>query len=310
MSRFGQQFLSEVAVRGYVTAFVDLLGLSNRLLGLDALCRPENHANAKQIVGRSLAPVRFLRKSFEEFYRSFESAHSEALEANVQQLPEPLHQLWKELHTHESVIHWYSDCVSISVPINSESNVTTMRGICSMFNALSVVYLQMLASHQPMRGGVEIGFGAEITDGEVIGSCLAKAYRIEQRANTPRICIGAEVLRLIEHETERRQSEPTDAICGYLARLSKSCLMVDSDEAVCINPLNPRFLKSLHREPRAKILYESFGFILAELRRATVAGDASLITKYEWLRDVFSHADLESCIRANSKDHSGWDQLE
>jgi len=304
MSRFGQQFLPEVEVRGYVTAFVDLLGLSNKLLQLDALCDPQNHANAKQIIGRSLAPVRTMRRAFEDFYRSFESHRDPVMEEQVHNLPLPLQQLWNETHTYESVVHWFSDCVSVSVPISENSDLTTMRGIFSMFSSLSVVYLQMLAMHQAIRGGVEVGYGVEITQGEVIGSSLAKAYRVEQVARYPRICIGGELLGMVEHYARQDTSEPPEVLCKFFACSSKECLMTDLDGAVCINPLNTRFLKALDRNTRARIIYNAFVFVHQEVRTARDSQNQSLLKKYEWLRDSFARIDLESCMQAASKDLS------
>jgi hypothetical protein len=47
---------------------------------------------------------------------------------------------------------------------------------------------------RPVRGGIEIGLGAELDDREIFGSGISEAYRLESKiADWPRILIGKQL---------------------------------------------------------------------------------------------------------------------
>ncbi len=283
MSHIPEHFAKEFQVRGYITAFVDLLGLSNTLVELDQIYDNADEAHVRSIVKRSFAPVRNVRKAFEDFYRAFEGVSGRTVPEGMESLGPEFQRIWKEGHKHEAVLHWFSDCVSVSVPI-SDSNVTTMHDVVALFGSLSSTMLQMLLRRQPVRGGVAIGYGAEITKGEIVGSSLAHAYSLESKvAKWPRIVVGAGLVKMLEKEAAATGNTPEEKTIIGLASHALSLVFRDLDGEVSITPFSEAALMTFALDDRIQAAYIALSFAHSALTRYSREGNATLAERYEML---------------------------
>ncbi|RJO66025.1 MAG: hypothetical protein C4523_14200 [Myxococcales bacterium] len=194
----------DVEIRGYLTAFVDLLGLSNRLLEFEKIGQfigGEIPEDFKKEAARTAVSAEWLRDSFITFYQA-------QTDPQGQLPPGPLSAeqlaIWNRQFPDPPTIQWFSDCILVSIPIRSEWPVSFYRSLHSLVLACAMAQIRALVLKLPARGGIAIGYGARLNTGEILGAGLAKAYQLESKeANYPRILIDPELI-----DTAKPPSKP------------------------------------------------------------------------------------------------------
>lgn len=185
----------DIEVRGYLTAFVDLLGFSNRLLDMEKIPHFQENVipeDFEKEVGGTVRAAEWLRDGFSTFYQA-------CSDPSTRQPPAPLEPEQIEVGNRRfpdpPSIQWFSDCILVSVPIKPEWPVSFYRSLRSLIIACAITQLRAVALKIPARGGISLGYGARLNTGEILGAGLAKAYQLESKeALYPRILIDPELV--------------------------------------------------------------------------------------------------------------------
>jgi hypothetical protein len=152
-------------LENYLVIFLDVLGQSDKFEQLRLPRTTDEHAAVQEVMRDTVGFVSDLRARFGIQFSAFEAG----LLKN-QPSVEKFHPTFVGL----------SDSFVTSVPIRNEDQHLTPN--IRMFSALSaacVVMLTSLASNHALRGGVDLDLATEMAPGEVYGTALMRAYRLE-----------------------------------------------------------------------------------------------------------------------------------
>ena len=233
------QALETWHLRQTVTAFVDLLGLSNALEALDRIVDEDlEEPSARPIVQTSIGRVLRFRALFDTAFNEMSSRK----EKQPKGLPEDLVGLWKQSLESDVRISHFSDCALINVIVQRRNLLATARGMIHLCSSLGYACLRMMAEGQLVRGGIDTGV-AIAPDGEqeVLGSGLVHSYGLECRvAEDPRICIGPRFLGLLSAMTPPSDArEPESLVLRRNLDVIRSFLIGDLDGLPRLQILHP-----------------------------------------------------------------------
>jgi hypothetical protein len=179
---------------------------------------------AKQTFG----VVEGIRESFRGFYKTYSDSKREIRH----ELRPEQERIFQQLRRCDKLIfHGFSDTFFTLVPLGSESDLETavaLNGVAAGLKACSVTMLHALAAGHALRGGIEVGLGAPLRDGDVYGPAISEAHYLESRiAHSPRIVIGNELIEyLSDHAVEEGQA-PADV---YINAMANHCLEFVADD--------------------------------------------------------------------------------
>lgn len=99
-------------------------------------------------------------------------------------------------------------------------------GVYGCFNACCMLHLLALSLKRPIRGGIDVGLGIDLTDDEVYGPVLERAHFLESKvADYPRIVLGDDLTAYLD-ELEHQKVALTNLgfLAPHFASLSKQLI--------------------------------------------------------------------------------------
>jgi hypothetical protein len=141
--------------------------------------------------------------------------------------------------------------------------------------------LTALCECQPIRGGIEVGPGLELSDEEVYGSVLEKAHFIESKlADYPRIVVGDELLKYLEVIGPRTRGTPFGPTIESLASRAKQLVTQDGDGLWMLDFLGERAAELSKTEERQKLFALAQDYIDEQKRIAYDGQDYKHLSRY------------------------------
>lgn len=278
----------EFVVRGYATAFLDLLGLANQLGQLEAFAEPDmDRAKGIPLLRQSVGNILRFRKLLGDYYNQL--GQSPLAQQHRAELDAEQARLFDRAMTHKTVMRWFSDCCIISVPVEQNAFDQHLNGLARMLFGLAFSTIGMLAQGQPIRGGIDIGYAVEVEPGEILGSSLTKAYDLEKSARVPRIAVGSDLIGILQELRSTTSEDPESRVIRGLAGICAGLLCQDSDGVWIVD-----FLGESMRARIAELPYDGFALVQASFRfvcekcaSLREQADPSLQAKYEWLHEYY-----------------------
>lgn len=285
-------------VQNYAVAFFDLLGASNALEGLNALNDP--HRDREEVVHAvecAWRPVWWMRKAFEDY---FSTALNNNLSSPSAMLLSPqkrreLSRLLKKRVIGQSI----SDSVVFSVPFyDTDDHYQPMVGITTMLDACSAMVPVMLASGEFMnpgvgtapRGGIELGAGAGVSDGEVISAGLVHAYKLEKSADWPRVAVGPTMIECLEDVAQTPGDSNPIAIGRELAKKALLRIRREENGSSYLDPLSADLRSSLGESYEFMLPY-AYRFSRRKAAELSAIGNVKDANKYQNVVQYFeAHA--------------------
>ena len=149
----------------------------------------------------------------------------------------------------------FSDCVSISMPLNPEHNISDSFGI--FINVIRLYQLILLDNNILIRGGISVGGHFENSN-IIFSDALVKSYKLEsQNAIYPRILVDKELILEIE---KNLINYPENSKIFY--ELYGDTLLKDWDDEVFISPIgifnNIKNLNNVFDETELKNMFDDY----------------------------------------------------
>jgi hypothetical protein len=149
----------------------------------------------------------------------------------------------------------FSDCVSISMPLNPEHNISDSFGI--FINVIRLYQLILLDNNILIRGGISVGGHFENSN-IIFSDALVKSYKLEsQNAIYPRILVDKELILEIE---KNLINYPENSKIFY--ELYGDTLIKDWDDEVFISPIgifnNIKNLNNVFDETELKNMFDDY----------------------------------------------------
>lgn len=240
-------------------------------------------ANLKETAGVVIA--------FRQMFRRFFEAAAQPT-GRADSLPEPQRAEMVNA-TVSNVLCWgVSDAIFVAVPLAWTRHPAARVGdVFKSLLAAGSMWLAGLSTNHPIRGGMEIGTGIDIEQGEIYGQALEAAYRLESMvAGYPRIVVGSKCVEFLK--AVRRGALVTDDGSRMAAGLADLCLAMlwkDTDGHMVVDGLGQTMLKQSRAVPDLRDQFSrAYTNVCARDREFRDAGNAKLAARYEALRAYFN----------------------
>lgn len=267
----------------YVVAFVDLLGQQGHLRSLKGLpdkSKPEEMQEFVKALKNTYGVVTGMRKAFTNFFNGFTRENPWAAKLRPDQ-----RKIYKQLTSEPIQFQKFSDSAIVYLPLRTDRFKVPCSGIFGVLGASASTLIFSLAGGHPVRGGIDLGVGLEISRGEFYGSALARAHTLESKvASYPRVVVGQE---LVTYLTFTAQQNPIDIYSQANKDAAKICLdllATDDDGCVFIDFLGAGCKEHMTNALPSEVVELCYRFVCNELNRHEQEKDEKLIQRYNKLK--------------------------
>lgn len=263
----------------HLVAFLDVLGQRNRFKSLRLPKTPEESTEVGEVLRQTAGFVIDLRRTFADQFQWFEAGLTRVRQATG-----------ASVHPKSM---GFSDSFVTSVPLqNPGGDLIAIISVFSSLAAAAIVMLTSLASKHPLRGGVDVGLATEISQDEIYGTALERAYLLESRdAGYPRIVVGDELWNYLQVGLANFQRQTTPDAKSIAAIIGKmmGLISIDGDGKRILDYLGPVILEIPGTDQKARELMvkPAYEFVLSEQERVNQNGDPKLMARYKAFRNYF-----------------------
>ncbi|MCB9920520.1 MAG: hypothetical protein H6832_19110 [Planctomycetes bacterium] len=281
----------------YCTAFIDLLGLSNKLDELGRIIPGGmEKKEATPFVRASIGAILNMRQRLEQWLADFDDPERQA--RMLDSLPPAMQEDYRAAQAGKATVQWFTDCAYINSSVDLSSPLAAIRGLLSQFAGIASAQLLLLLEGQRLRGGIETGFAMDLGSGEIIGSGSTSAYRLESTvALYPRVVVGSRLWTLLEEmQTPGSFEEFTNdkrlaAVAREQSKYLRGFIRLDFDDLPVIDPVSPQILRSMAREPFELDFGTPLENLQPELDESYSKGDLKLYQKLKYAEKVLDRGD-------------------
>ncbi len=154
---------------------VDVLGQRGKLKGVRFPSNAEEAAELAKLIRDTVGFVEQLRR---EFRRWFDGVGKPT--AVLDEIPVEQREAFLAARRTDVRLLGFSDTTVAWVSMQGDPTQNVpVNGVYAALTAACVIYLWSLANGQALRGGVDVGFGVELSANEVYGPVLESSYRLE-----------------------------------------------------------------------------------------------------------------------------------
>jgi hypothetical protein len=232
----------------YCIAFLDILGQRRILRELAHLSLKDEEA--RKLVIETSGYVLGLRKQLDQAFEGLRQL-TPILDSIP---PEPR----KRIEAAKNIVKYrgFSDSLIMSVKFEGDAEqFGPMTGIFGCLSACSILHLIALAGKRPIRGGIDVGYGLNLTEEETYGPVLESAHFLEsQIADYPRIVVGKGLPRYLDTVEREAPATPFGNAARQLATRCKTYLVKDSDGVEMLDVLG--FVASFGESERHLPLFQ------------------------------------------------------
>jgi hypothetical protein len=257
----------ELPVGWYLVAFVDVLGQSKLLRQMRVLPDETNQRQMQEFIdllNKTAGVVKSLRDVFHSFFEGYGKLNTDLKS------------------------YMFSDFVVFFLSLGE--NKTPFEGIFAVLASGASTLLMMLSGGHAIRGGIDIGIGIELSDGDVYGAALAKAYDLESKtARYPRIVIGDNLFNYI-HKNAKQNINVLRSTNDKTAYDCTRLLGIDDDGLPFLDYLGEGFKQDIAKNClRPGTVKRAYDFVMHESARCKRDKEPKLAFRYSLLRNYFEH---------------------
>lgn len=190
----------------YLVAFIDVLGQRNLLREMHDLPEKNNKKQMAEFVAlfkKTVGTVTGMRNLFLNYFKGSSLEHFILSEFNPEQ-----QKILQQAKSNPLKSHMFSDFVILFLPLRDDVNKVPVSGVYSVLGAIASTFLAMLAIGHAIRGSIDVGVGMELSDDEIYGAALARAYQFGDKncaVSTSRIRRYAYYISAVETINNQRR---------------------------------------------------------------------------------------------------------
>ena len=160
-----------------------------------------------------------------------------------------------------------------------------MNGIYAVLFSAAGMMATALAAGIPLRGGVEIGLGIDLSENEIYGRGLVLAHDLESiLAGYPRILVGPELAQFLSRIATGTGDSMGAQRARFLAEQCVSLVHQDTDDLTAIDFLGRGMRNVEGFQPEVATGYR---FVIEQQEEAASHGDLKLFARYGRLRRYY-----------------------
>lgn len=227
----------------YIVAIVDILGQSEKLAHLEidpAISREsEEFKRFKLLFNETFGVVIDFRESIKNL-NDLLAKESEKPEF----IPLAYSERYRKCSKANVSCDFFSDLAILSICLTK--NFAVSASLSSLFVNLSLLFLNSLAKGVPLRGAIDVGQGMKMDEGDIYGSGLNRAYKLERdEADYPRIVFGRTFINYFEALSKMDPDTFEKARNLDILESLKPYIEEDSDGEYILSYLASRFIEGL-----------------------------------------------------------------
>ena len=277
---------SDTHLAYYLVLVSDVLGQRSRLRALKDLPNSPNEMQAAiRVLKDTVGVVLFWRQGFRDFLAAWRR-HSPFFE----QLPDQAKESLRRALSCSISLRQFSDSVVMSVCLLDDEceGCNTLSGVLGALLAACGMHALSLCGKHPMRGGVDVGLGMPLPEGDVYGPALERAVYLESEvAGFPRIAVGTELVRYLDSMAARPVASPFGTLAKHFAQASRRLLYTDIDGVVALDFLGEEFRAHDGNSVLGEVLPEAYHFVRTTQRSCHQQKDKKLSERYDMLWAYF-----------------------
>ena len=279
----------DVIAFNYCVSFLDLLGQRQALHGqglLPTLGSEEEKQAFDQAIKDTIGPIQRLQISAEAMMRAALGPHKNSPFRSS--LAPELQREWGEMQrTHVTTQRW-SDGLMLYVCLGDTDVKCPVKGTFNVFALAGGLCFIGLASHCPIRGGIDIAWAVELHKGELYGAAVARAYELESEcAQYPRIVVGPRVVDYMKAQKANTGQDRFSRFNGALADVCLSMLTLDADGLWFLDYLGETFQRLVSQEQHPVLYRAALDYVTDQAKHHRVSGNTKLATRYSRLERYF-----------------------
>ncbi|UYV11951.1 MAG: hypothetical protein NCW75_11665 [Phycisphaera sp.] len=198
----------------------------------------------------------------------------------------------------------FSDTFLVYAPLQTSKRERTVLPVFGVLFGCCLTMLQSLASGIPVRGGIDVGVGIELSESNFYGPSLATAHYLENKiARYPRIVVCENAVSMLDAIIDGTshfigQDELLNEISRRAAEDCRALLTQDDDEEWIIDYLGPHVSEVFKRLPiepleMNTLRMSAHAFAQKELARFQQLADETHAARYSRLCAYFVRRGLE-----------------
>lgn len=279
----------KLPVGWYLVAFVDVLGqrhLLRQMRGLPDETDQKQMAEFIALLKKTAGAVKSLRDIFHSFFEGWDNRHLDLNELTPHQK-----NLFLQFKGNPLKSHMFSDSVILFLSLRDDVNKGPMDGVYAILASAASTFLMMLYGGHVVRGGIDIGVGIELRDGELYGAALSRAYELESKAaQYPRIVLGDDLIKYIQFHRSKSDGDFFVLANKKAAELSARLIAIDNDGLPFLDYLGKGFKQDIAKDHlNPDIVEKAYDFVMNESAKCQNAMDSKLAFRYTLLRNYFEH---------------------
>lgn len=273
----------------YCTCFIDLLGQKNALKGeglLPSGNTEEEQSNALKNFQKSIRPIIVLHRAEKNILEGIISQNQNSpLRAS---LSTEQQQQWDDMLRNSLKKQRWSDGIVYFICLGDARIKCPINDIYSMFCLAGALCIILLASKIPIRGAMDVAWGAELYPGELYGAAVARAYELESEvAQYPRIVVGYETVRYIEVLRKNNDNILYENFSRDLAETCNNMLTQDIDGNWIVHYLGDEFREAIGRARHSEFYRDAKTFVMEQIEEHKRNKNTKLDLRYHRLLSYF-----------------------
>lgn len=270
----------------WVVGFFDILGQKQAMREIDFVPDQKDPEQMDRFVAgvkRSYGAVKFIHETFEEWTNLSERTEPQFLKLSEDQL-----KIWRKTTGTKIKFQRFSDGLMIYLSLHDYEEHSPAASIFSLLGGSASVLLGSLAAETPIRGGIDVGVGMEMTPNELYGPVLTKAYELESKtAQYPRVVVGDQFIHYLQTIEQSDEKGPKAEFEKQMARVCLDMIMIDVDGRPTVDFLGGGFRRHIARNLDSECLVMAHNFIIQQLEKHKAKRDIKLALRYSLLLDYF-----------------------
>lgn len=269
----------------YIVGFLDVLGQREKLRQLRRL--PKDDADLENTIKQlreTAGYVMRLREILADYFLRFKTPG--LLLAGLP--PEAQGEL-RAART-VPIYRGFSDSfiMTASLASGKDENCSAMTAVFGTIAACTMLPFIALSMGRPVRGGIDVGLGLDITTDEIYGPALERAHHLEsQLANYPCVLVGDELWNYLSWAEVQKAASPLGRVAVALASKSKEFITTDADGRRMLDFLGQYIVQNIQPDDRRELIKRVADYITEQEHAAQSAKNEKFMLRYEKLRAYF-----------------------
>jgi hypothetical protein len=275
----------------YLVLYADVLGQRERLRDLKGVPSSiEAESEAMQVLRDTAGFLVDLRGTWQVFFK-------EVSAERLEQIDDPaLRAAVRQATAVEVSCRFFSDSIIVAVCLadDGQDGCKPMNGVQAALYSCAFMHLTALSLGKAIRGGIDVGWGIPLPDGDIYGAALERAVHLEAEvASYPRVAIGRELQHYIDVTANLQARTAFGKYATEIAKCCQQMLFVDHDGQLALDFLGPKLKEYDSAVGFQQLVQNAYGFVNSEWRRWRETENTKLALRYGWLRSYFlSRADV------------------